>query len=220
MISRRGQIASANRSTPRSPIRLSLVLLPFPKETRRKRFARTHARNTVWKYRGDGGVPTRLLTLLATAGFEIAVSTERKVIATAASCRGVNVRDRDRTTNYPFVSIPLQFERLRARSMRHSFFVRRQIGSDNCESRLRQSRRRSSVQLTLRDGARLRRFSSAWSITVARRECRRGRGGRIVRLRNLRGYCFRRIASRGGRKLITADDACRRVITFYWRAPD
>lgn len=25
--------------------------------------------------------------------------------------------------------------------------------------------------------------------------------------------------SREGGKLITADDACRRVITFYWRAP-
>jgi len=52
-----------------------------------------------------------------------------------------------------------------------------------------------------------------------RREREEERERERERLRNLRGYCFLRIVSRERRKLITADDACRRVITFYWRAP-
>lgn len=88
MISHRGQIAFANRSTlPPLPYPSPLILLPFPKETRRKRFARTHAGNTAWKYRGDGGVPP---SLHPHRDGGIRDRPKRKVIATAASCRGVN----------------------------------------------------------------------------------------------------------------------------------
>lgn len=153
---------------------------PIPKETRRKRFDETRAVEvptvtamvTIDVVRGCRFSTSSRLTIEA---FEIAISTERKVIATLVTGKLMPGRNGKAGPLLPFQTHHLHPPSApsRAHCVCYSFFGRRQIGSDNCESRLRQSRPRSSVQLALRD-ARFPRFSSAWSITVVERRCHGG----------------------------------------------
>lgn len=128
MISRRGQIASANRRSPPLPpsaISFFLILLPFPKETRRKRFARTHAGNIAWKYRSDGRVPPSLHPHRDSGHSRSRYRPKRKVIATAASCREVNAGiGTGRQTIPSTVPILLPFRSLSRSRFHARFFLR------------------------------------------------------------------------------------------------